>query len=79
MITTNTNVKTPLGEGKVYGAYSIKSSSGEDIVQGALVRMPVNETTRQHLNRSNCVTPHAILNGLWVFQLKDLEVIGAKA
>lgn len=72
-LTTNTKVKTPLGEGMVQGAFAIKAN-GEDVVQGALVCLPINDITRPHLNRSNCITPHARLSGLWVFQIKDLSI-----
>lgn len=74
MIATNTKVNTPLGYGMVQGAYAVKAGNGDDIVQGALVRLPINDTTRPHLNKSNCITPHATLNGLWVFQTKDLSL-----
>ncbi len=71
-LTTNTKVSTPLGEGMVQAPFAIKSAQGDDIVRSLLVRLPINETTRPHLNKSNCVTPHAILSGLWVFQEKEL-------
>lgn len=71
-MTTNTKVSTPLGEGMVQAPFAIQSAQGEDIVRGLLVRMPINDSTRGHLNKSNCITPHATLSGLWVFQEKEL-------
>jgi len=75
MIQTNTIVETPMGEGVAQApAFSIRDGYGNDVVQGVLVRLPVNDTTRAHLNKSNCLTPHAIMSGLWVFQVKELSV-----
>lgn len=74
MITTNTKVKTPLGEGIAQApAFSVRDGSGNDVTQGVLVRLPITETTRPHLNKSNCMTPHAVQSGLWVFQVKELS------
>jgi len=69
----NQKVSTPLGEGVVQAPFAIQSDQGENIVRGALVRLPINESTRAHLNKTNCLTPHATLSGLWVFQEKDLS------
>lgn len=71
-LTTNTKVSTPLGEGMVQAPFAIKSAQGDDIVHGLLVRLPINENTRLHLNKSNCITPYATISGLWVFQEKEL-------
>lgn len=70
--TTNTKIKTPLGEGIVQGAFTVKAADGENVVQGALVRLPINDATRPYLTRSNCLTPHALQSGLWVFRESDL-------
>jgi hypothetical protein len=73
MLTTNTKVKTPIGEGFVQGPFAVETVSGDPVVRGALVRLPVNDITRPHLNQSNCMTPHATISGLWVFQEKELS------
>jgi hypothetical protein len=74
MITTNTTVKTPLGDGIAQApAFSIRDGQGNDIVQGVLVRLPINDATRSHMKKSNCLTPQATLSGLWVFQVKELS------
>lgn len=74
MIETNTKVKTSMGEGIAQApAFSIRDGHGNDIVQGVLVRLPINDATRPHLNKSNCLTPHAVLSGLWVFQVQELN------
>lgn len=73
MLTTNSKVNTPLGQGIVQGPFAVQSADGETIVRGALVRLPINETTRPHLNQSNCLTPRATLNGLWVFREGQLS------
>lgn len=70
--STNTKVNTPLGVGIVQGAFAIKANDGDDVVQGALVRLPINDVTKNHLNKENCLTPHASRSGLWVFQEKEL-------
>lgn len=75
MITTNTNVETPIGAGIAQApAFTVRDGHGNDVVQGVLVRLPINDMTRTHLNKSNCLTPHAVLSGLWVFQVKELSV-----
>ncbi len=73
-LTTNTKVKTPLGEGMIQGAFAIQDTHGGKVVQGALVRLPVNDTTRPHLNKSNCVTPRASSSGVWVFKEGELSL-----
>lgn len=73
VICVNSKVTTPLGEGVVQGAYAVTDAQDEPIIKGAAVRLPVNEETRKHLNKSNCLTPHAMLSGVWVFQEGDLK------
>ena len=74
MIQTNEKVETPLGPGIAQApAFSIQDAHGNDVAQGVLVRLPINETTRPHLNKSNCLTPHANISGLWVFQVGQLK------
>lgn len=72
MIATNMKIKTPLGEGTMQAPFAVKDAAGNDVVRGALVRLPINDATRPHLNKSNCITPHATLSGLWVFQESEL-------
>lgn len=75
MITTNSTVKTPLGEGIAQApAFSIRDGHDNDVATAVLVRLPINDATRPHLNKSNCLTPHATLSGLWVFQVKELAL-----
>ena len=74
-VTTNTTVETPIGAGIAQApAFTVRDGHGNDVAQGVLVRLPINDKTRVHLNKSNCLTPHAKLSGLWVFQMKDLTV-----
>lgn len=73
MITTNMKIKTPLGEGTMQAPFAVKDAQGEHVVRGALVRLPINDVTRPHLNKSNCLTPHAQISGLWVFQESELQ------
>lgn len=73
MITTNMKIKTPLGEGTMQAPFAVKDAQGENVVRGALVRLPINDVTRPHLNKSNCLTPHAQISGLWVFQESELQ------
>lgn len=74
MIQTNTKVITPLGEGIVQGRFEVKA--GADAVTGVLVRLPINDETRRHLKRSNCMTPRAAVSGLWVFQEEAVSASG---
>lgn len=73
-LTTNTRVSTPYGVGYVHAPFAVQNDKGENVVRGVLVRLPVNDETRPHLNKSNCITPHAHLSGLWVFQESELKV-----
>lgn len=68
----NMPVKTPLGMGRSLGRFLIKTAHEEGIAKGVLVRLPVNDDTRPHLNRSNCITPKAVKSGLWVFPESEL-------
>lgn len=74
-LTTNTEVETPIGKGVAQApAFAVRDAEGNDVTVGVLVRLPINDTTRPYLNKSNCLTPHARLSGLWVFQTKELSV-----
>lgn len=70
---TNMPVTTPLGAGVVLAPYVVTAANGEVISRGIAVRLPVNDETRKHLNKSNCITPRATLSGLWVFQESELK------
>ena len=56
-VTTNATVITPLGKGTVQGK----------VIGGWMVRLPINDTTRPHLQDANCDTPHAGFVGTWTF------------
>lgn len=73
MLMVNSKVSTPLGQGIIQGAYAVMDGKGEPIVKGAAVRLPINETTRPQLNKSNCLTPKAMKSGLWVFPESELK------
>lgn len=73
MLAKNSTVQTPLGKGVVQGGFTIYSKQ-EQAVRGVMVRLPVNDTTRAHLNKSNCLTPKARYSGLWVFEENQLQV-----
>jgi hypothetical protein len=55
------DVTTPLGKG------SLQNGRVEGMPTRYIVRLPVNETTAQHLHDENCITPKATLTGLWWF------------
>jgi hypothetical protein len=71
MITTNTKIETPIGEGISQGSYAVRDSTGEIVRQAVLVRLPVNDTTRAHLNEANCLTPGAHRSALFVFPTSE--------
>jgi len=74
-VMTKTKVETPIGAGIAQApAFTVRDGHGNDVVQGVLVRLPINDTTRLHMNKSNCLTPHASHSGLWVFQVKELTL-----
>ena len=74
MPTVNQKVSTPLGAGTVQGPFAVNDANGESIVKGVLVRLPVNDQTKPHLKKSNCITPKASLSALFVFQEEQLTV-----
>jgi hypothetical protein len=71
MNVVNNTVQTPLGKGIVQGRFSVRA--GDDAVSAVMVRMPIDDQTRAHLTKSNCLTPHASISGLWVFQESEIK------
>lgn len=71
ILNTNTRVTTPLGEGIVQGGYLLKDAQGQPVAQALLVRLPVNDVTRAHLNQANCITPRAQHSALFVFPTSE--------
>ena len=63
----NQPINTPIGKGICSGAMR----SGEQII--FLVRLPVNDQTKNHLRDGNCLTPKAQISGLWKFQGSELQ------
>lgn len=63
----NQSVLTPLGKGTFSGC--MKNGPHTSY----LVRLPVNDQTKEHLRDWNCVTPRAQLSGLWRFQKGELQ------
>jgi hypothetical protein len=72
----NQLVKTPIGKGRVVGLYSILDMNQANIVRGVVVRLPINDATRVELKRDNCITPRAVISGVWSFGEADLEAAG---
>ena len=65
---TNQTAQTPIGPGVVQSAVIIVPGQPRKY----LVRLPINELTRQHLKDTNCSTPMAAQSGLWVFTEDEL-------
>lgn len=65
----NQLVNTPIGKGRCQGTLAVSDQ------QSALsvIRLPINEQTRDHLKKSNCLTPRASKSGLWVFARAELS------
>jgi hypothetical protein len=73
-VTINQKVNTPLGEGYVQGQFVVLDTQTDALVStGIAVRLPVNEVTLPHLKDSSCLTSHATLSGVWVFQESELK------
>ncbi len=68
----NQIVDTPLGKGRSFGKFQIKSAHEEGIVDAVVVRLNIDETTLPHRKASNCLTPNATKTGLWVFPTNEL-------
>jgi hypothetical protein len=74
VLAINQKVQTPLGEGYVQGAFAVLEAQTETLIsKGIAVRLPVNDVTRPHLNQSNCMTSHATVSGVWVFQESEIK------
>ncbi len=74
VIAINQKVRTPLGDGYVQGQFVVLDAKTEaPISKGVAVRLPVNDVTRPCLNSDNCLTSHASLSGVWVFQESELQ------
>ena len=71
-LATNMQIETPLGPGVIDGRFMVLDGEGRLVTTGISVRLPVNEITKPHLHKSNCMTPAAVLSGVWVFPEKDL-------
>ncbi len=69
----NQMVDTPLGQGRLQGRFAVRDAHGELVTTSMLVRLPIDDITRSHLNQSNCLTPRARLSGLWVFQGSEVR------
>ena len=73
-VTINQKVRTPFGEGYVQGQFSVLDPITEALVsKGIAVQLPINEVTQPHLKDSSCLTSHAVLSGVWVFQESELS------
>lgn len=71
----NQKVMTPLGEGKFQAKYAVTDPiSGEKLVTGLMVQLLMSDVTRKAIRQSNHII-HGDLNGLWVFQPHELEVV----
>lgn len=62
----NQSITTPLGKGVCTGPMR----DGEQV--NYLVRLPVNDQTKNHLRDQNCLTPRAQHTGLWKFEESEL-------
>jgi hypothetical protein len=71
---TNAKVTTPLGDGISQGHYLMVDINEATNTKMVLVRLIINEKTRTELNKSNCLTPRAVLNGLWVFSENEVAL-----
>ena len=68
----NQLVNTPIGQGRLQGPFTDSIMAPGDR-EAVLVRLPINEQTREYLKQSNCLTPRATQSGLWVFGVEDLS------
>jgi hypothetical protein len=74
MMIVNQKVNTPLGvQGIVQGGYRVTDGNGQTILEGVMVRVAVNDVTREQMSQSNCITPRAMVSGLWVFPQDTLR------
>ncbi len=68
---TNAKIQTPIGAGICQGSFNPGDESAQLAEPRVLVRLPINETTKAALRRSNCLTPNASKSGLWVFRASE--------
>jgi len=69
----NQLVNTPIGQGRCQGNFIPPEHNTLHEQRVVLVRLPINDQTRQYLRQSNCVTPTATQSGLWVFNESELR------
>ena len=67
-MSTNQNVKTPLGGGVVQG-----KMMADDGRWKVIVRMPINDVTKATMKQAFCLTPRATVSGLWVFAEGEIK------
>ena len=70
----NQKVITPLGTGMAFGIFHLKDAHQESVGQRVVVRLKVDETTRPHLAKANCLTPRATASAVFTFGLDEVEV-----
>jgi hypothetical protein len=70
MFMLNQPVNTPIGQGRYQGHLTPNSNPELHV---ALVRLPINDETREHLKQTNCLTPRATQSGLWSFSESELK------
>lgn len=74
MIAKGKSVQTPIGVGVVQSHFFVSAiRDGQLVSHGVLVRLPINDMTRAHMKKSNCVTQNAKHSGLWVFSEGELK------
>jgi hypothetical protein len=63
---------TPLGMGVAFGIFHLKDAHQESIGERVVVRLPVDEKTREHLSSSNCLTHKAKESALFTFPVSEI-------
>ena len=62
---------TPLGKGRSFGRFELKVKGQESLNDLMIVRLPLNDVTREHLKDSNCLTPNAKKSALFTFPFSE--------
>lgn len=68
----NQAVQTPIGPGVFMANFAVLDGDQTPVVKGRMVQVKLNDTNRDHIKDSNCLTPYAKQDALFVFQDADI-------
>lgn len=74
MVTTNSKITTPIGNGVCQGRFGAKDNDAQPAEKNVLVRISITEKNQHILGNSNCLTPRARQSALFVFAESEIQL-----